>query len=364
LTSLPLLETESEVEIAGLYFHAVRQLGTSLGSVIDAKFREKDAADWFDVIREARLKQKAPVYDDPFDPRFLIKEAVIPGSPVALAIPGFGTEWRESAFKLKGQINKWSHFSVSPTVQNLILVFETIYKVASLSGLDIKSDFALSLDRLRQISDGRWTKTPSTSLIESINDRDAEQYARDLAKKLETMEKRPPVGSAWTGDIGTRKIVIHKALRDVTENGVSIRTSLLPNAEEVISRWLRYYPMGGEASVAADGAVMGYIKGTAHLIGWLGTQQEDEKDPLGFFLEHDYEFTGTDVLDIESGQMLTKVATEPVDWIIKALAVGVPMDSTFNVTTYGQIIFYDENGLAHKIADIHNAVWFPGHLPG
>jgi hypothetical protein len=177
------------------------------------------------------------------------------------------------------------------------------------------------------------------------------------------MEKRPPVGSVWTGEIGTRKIVIHKALRDVTQNGVSIRTSLLPNAEEVISRWLRYYPMGGVANVAKDGAVMGYVKGTAYLIGWLGVQQEDEKEPLGFFLEHDYEFTGEDVLDVVTGQLLSKVSAEPIDWILEALAVGVPPNSTFNVTTYGQIVFSDENGLAHKIADIHNAVWFPGHLP-
>lgn len=363
MTSIPLLESESEVEIAGLYFHAVRKFGNSLGEVVDAKFREKDAADWFEVIRNFRKKEKGAFYDDPFDPRFLVKEAVIPNSPLALAIPGFGSEWRDNAFKLRSQINKWSHFSVSPSVQNLIMVFETIHKAASLSGLAIKDDFGLGLERLNLISQGKWTKSSSNSLIDSINDEDAEQYASQLAKKLEEMEKRPPVGSVWTGDKGTRKIVIHKALRDVTENGVSIRNYLLPNADEVISRWLRYYPMGGEASVAHDGAVMGYRKGTAYLIGWLGVQQEDEKDPLGFFLEQDYEFTGTDVLDVESGQLLSKAANEPIEWIIRALSVGVPVNSTFNVTTYGQIIFYDEIGLAQKIADIHNAVWFPGHLP-
>jgi hypothetical protein len=363
LSEIPLLESESEIEVAGLYFHAVRQFGKSLGHAVDAKFQSKNAPDWFSIIKEARQKEKAPVYDDPFDPRFLIKEAVIPKSPVAMAIPGFGTDWREIAFKLRYQINKWSHFAVAPTVENLILVFETLYKASTLSNLKIAQDFQASLERLRQIESGVWTPKLDGK-TDIIRDSEVNSFTQKFSAKIDAIETRPPVGSVWTGAKGTRKIVIHKALNDVTENGVSIKTSLLPNADEVLTRWLRYYPMGGEAKVAPDGAVMGFRKGTPYLIGWLGVQQEEVPEPQGFFLDHEFEFIGTDIRDVQTGILLSKVSPEPIEWLLDELATGMPIDSVFNVTTYGQIVFEDETGEIRKVSNIHKDVWFPGQLPG
>ena len=360
---IPLLESDSEIEVAGLYFHAVRQFGSSLGAAVDAKFQSKNAPDWFSIIREARLKEKAPVYDDPFDPRFLIKEAVIPKSPVAMAIPGFGPEWRETAFKLRRQINKWSHFAIAPTVENLILVFETLHKASTMSSLAITKDFQASLERLREIASGDWTPAPEAS-TGIVRDAEVKDFTQKFSERIEAIEKRPPVGSVWTGEKGTRKIVIHKALNDVTENGVSIKSSLLPNADEVLTRWLRYYPMGGEAKVAPDGAVMGFRKGTPYLIGWLGVQQEEVSEPQGFFLDHEFEFVGTDIRDVQTGTPLSKVAKEPIEWLLDELAAGMPINSVFNVTTYGQIVFEDESGEIRKMANIHKDVWFPGQLPG
>lgn len=362
MSSIPLLESDSEIEVAGLYFHAVRQFGSSLGAAVDAKFQSKNAPDWFSIIREARLKEKAPVYDDPFDPRFLIKEAVIPKSPVALAIPGFGTEWREEAFKLRRQINKWSHFAVSPTVENLILVFENLLKVSAMSGLAIAKDFQASLERLREIKSGVWTPGIEGT-TDIVRDAEVKDFTQKFSEKIEAIEKRPPVGSIWTGEKGTRKIVIHKALNDVTENGVSIKSSLLPNADEVLTRWLRYYPIGGEAKVAPDGAVMGFRKGTPYLIGWLGVQQEEVSEPQGFFLDHEFEFIGADIRDVQTGILLSKVSPEPIEWLLDELAAGMPIDAVFNVTTYGQIVFEDSTGEIRKMANIHKDVWFPGQLP-
>jgi hypothetical protein len=362
LSSIPLLESDSEIEVAGLYFHAVRQFGNSLGVAVDAKFRSKNAPNWFSIVREARLKEKAPVYDDPFDPRFLIKEAVIPRSPVALAIPGFGTEWRDAAFKLRHQVNKWSHFAVAPTVGNLILVFETLHKASTLSSLSIAQDFEASLERLRKIESGTW-KAGLVSSDDIIQDDEVKSFTQKFSKRIEAIEKRPPVGSVWTGAKGTRKIVIHKALNDVTENGISIKSSLLPNSDEVLARWLRYYPMGGEAKVAPDGAVMGFRKGTPYLIGWLGTQQEEVSEPQGFFLDHEFEFLGKDIMDIQTGILLSKVSAEPIEWLLDELATAMPINSVFNVTTYGQIVFEDETQEIRKVANIHKDVWFPGQLP-
>ena len=360
---IPLLESDSEIEVAGLYFHAVRLFGNSLGLAVDEKFKSRNAQDWFEIIKIARKKEKGPVYDDPFDPRFLIKEAVIPNSPVALAIPGFGAEWRETAFKLRRQINKWSHFAVSPTVENLIPVFETLEKASTMSNLSIAFDFQTSLERLRQIESGVWAPEPKAS-TDIVRDAEVQDFTQKFSERIEAIEKRPPVGSVWTGEKGTRKIVIHKALNDVTENGVSIKSSLLPNADEVLTRWLRYYPMGGEAKVAPDGAVMGFRKGTPYLIGWLGVQQEEVSEPQGFFLDHEFEFIGTDIRDVQTGILLSKVSPEPIQWLLDELATGMPIDSVFNVTTYGQIVFEDETGDIRKVANIHKDVWFPGQLPG
>jgi hypothetical protein len=362
-----LLTSDSEVQIAGLYFQAVRDFGRDLGALVDEKFKSKSAPDWFDIVKKARLAEKAPVYDDPFDPRFLIKEAIIPNSPVAMAIPFYGPQWRETAFALRSQMNKWSHFSVAPTIPNLLAVFETIHRVASLSKMALAEDLIEGIDRLKSLLAGEFqfvdSESDNSAQVAEITDSEARDYAERLASKIEEIEKRPPVGSVWTGAKGTRKIVINKALRDVTENGVSIRSSLGPDADAVVSQWLRYYPMGGEAKVAPDGAVMGFRQGTPYLIGWIGTQQEQETLPKGFFLDHDFEFIGTDVRDVQTGELLSKAAREPIDWLLDELAKAVPIGSVFNVTTYGQIVFEDFSGEFRKVANVHKDIWFPGQLP-
>ena len=360
---IPLLESDSEIEVAGLYFHAVRIFGKSLGTAVDAKFKSKNAPDWFEIVKSARKKEKGSVYDDPFDPRFLIKEAVIPNSPVAMVIPGFGPEWRENAYKLRRQINKWSHFAIAPNIQNLISVFETLHAASTMSNLPIADDFRSSLERLNDLESGSWSPKSKTGVAEII-DADVKTFTEKFAEKMVSIEKRPPIGSVWTGAKGARKIVIHKALNDVTENGVSIKTSLLPNADEVLTRWLRYYPMGGEARVAPDGAVMGFRKGTPYLIGWLGVQQEEVSEPQGFFLDHEFEFIGTDIRDVQTGMLLSKVSREPIDWLLDDLATGMPIESVFNVTTYGQIVFEDESGEIRIVTNTHKDIWFPGQLPG
>lgn len=362
-----LLTSNSEVQIAGLYFQAVRDFGRDLGVLVDAKFKSKNASDWFEIVKKARLAENAPVYDDPFDPRFLIKEAIIPNSPVALAIPGFSPQWRENAFTLRGLMNKWSHFSVAPTMANLLSVFERIHIAASLSKMNLADELTEAIERLKSALLGEFdfdaTTSTNASLVREIADGEVKEYADRLASKIQEIEKRPPVGSIWTGAKGTRKIVINKALRDVTENGVSIRSSLGPDADAVVSQWLRYYPMGGEAKVAPDGAVMGFRQGTPYLIGWIGIQQEEETLPKGFFLDHDFEFTGTDVRDVQSGELLSKTAREPIDWLLDELAKAVPIGSVFNVTTYGQIVFEDFSGEFRKVANVHKDIWFPGQLP-
>ena len=363
MSQIPLLESDSEIEVAGLYFHSVKQFGIELGSIVDQKFKSKNAPEWFETVRKARLKEdKGPVYDDPLDPRFLIKEAIIPRSPVALAIPGYNTDWRELAFKLRSQFNKWSHFSVVPTIANLIVVLEILHLASKMSYLKLAEDFELAIERLKQIDSGGWTPQKVAPLdIETSSA--AKSFVDKIARKAEHSLRRPPVGSEWVGVKATRKVIISKAMRDVTENGVSIKKSLGPQADEIVTQWLRYYPMGGEARVAPDGAVMGYRKGVPYLIGWIGVQQQEEKEPVGFFLDNGYQFLGNDVRDIETGQLLSQAAKEPIEWIIKKLSESMEVETIFNVTTYGQIVTDNAQGVPVKVLDVHKDVWFPGQLP-
>lgn len=362
---IPLLSSDSEVEIAGVYFSSVKVFGESLGKSIDDVFVRKGASDWFRIIREVRIKeQKSAVYDDPFDPRFLLKEAVIPNSPLPLAIQGYGTIWREMAFKLRDQINKWSHFSTLPTIPNLIAVFESMHLISSLSKLEIRFELEASLQRMYAIIEGRWVAQKNTVGTADATDSDAKKYAEKVAQKIEEIGKRPPVGSVWTGEKGTRRIVINKSLRDVTESGISIRESLGANSEEIVSQWLRYFPAGGEARVASDGAVMAFKKGTPYLIGWLDGKSKTDEEPSGFFLDDDYEFLGTDIRDVQSRELLSIMAKEPIDWLLKKISVKIPIGSFFNVTNYGVVVFENANGEFENIAEVHKDQWFPGQLPG
>ena len=363
--NLPLLNSDSEVEIAGVYFSSVKLFGLSLGKAVDKVFVGKGAPNWFEIIREVRQKeQKSAVYDDAFDPRFLLKEAVIPNSPLQMAMPGYGFGWKDTAYKLRDQINKWSHFSTSPTIPNLVSVFESMCSIASLSNLEILGDLEASLQRMKAISIGEWQPTSLPPLAANEADDEARKYADKVAEKIAEIEKRPPVGSVWTGEKGTRKIIINKALRDVTENGISLRPDLGPHSEEVVSKWLRYFPAGGEAKVAPDGAVMGFKKGTPYLIGWLGSKATEAPEPTGFYLDHDFEFLGTDIRDIQSRELLSVMAGEPIGWLLDELARQIPIGSVFNVTNYGKVIFENTKGEAVRIAEVHKDVWFPGQLPG
>jgi hypothetical protein len=70
------------------------------------------------------------------------------------------------------------------------------------------------------------------------------------------------------------------------------------------------------------------------------------------------------VRNVQTGQLLSKVAREPSEWLLDELAKAVPIGSVFNVTTYGQIVFEDLSGEFKKVADVHKDIWFPGQLPG
>jgi hypothetical protein len=110
---------------------------------------------------------------------------------------------------------------------------------------------------------------------------------------------------------------------------------------------------------------MAYIKGTPTMVGWFGPAPDEDTDNVrGFVLPREYEFTGTDIIDVETRSMLSKNAGEPVKDHLALLAKRVSPGAKLNITDYGDLFEPVEEGEPTRIARFHKGIWFVGQLPG
>lgn len=359
-----LLESEDEIAIAGIIHFFARKFGQELGDQVNSSLTLNATPNWFISLKQARQAAGQPTYDDFHDPRFLLKECLDEEGIVHFGISGFNIEWKVTATFLRRRLNSWYHGSLEPNLENFIQIIEPLRALADKSKLTIEPLLMASLNRARAIESGHYAQKPGQVSV-AVNIADAE-FAKKLVEKKAAMEKRPPVGSEWTGTRGTRKIVISKILNDVTENGTSIRGQLGPDPDEVIESWLRYYPLGGEAKVAQDGAVMGFKLGQAYLIGWLGGESNaSESDQVqGFILPYEYIFTHSDVRDLASGKLLSVDAKENPAAVIMKLENHLTEGDFFSATAYGELVLEKDLGTPKVLTTVHKDIWFTGHLPG
>jgi len=359
-----LLESDDEIAIAGIIHFFARKFGQELGDQVNSSLALNASPNWFMSLKQARQAAGQPTYDDFHDPRFLLKECLDEEGIVHFGIAGFNIEWKVTATFLRRRLNSWYHGSLEPNLENFIQVIEPLRTLAEKSKLTIEPLLIASLNRARAIQSGHYVHKPGTSTV-ALTVADAE-FAKKLVEKKVAIEKRPPVGSEWTGTRGTRKIVISKILNDVTENGTSIRDQLGSDPDAVIESWLRYYPLGGEAKVAEDGAVMGFKLGQAYLIGWLGGEPETkEPDQVqGFILPYDYIFTHNDVRDLASGKLLSVDAKENPAAVIKKLEKHLSEGDFFSATAYGELVLESDLEKQTILTTVHKDIWFSGHLPG
>ena len=352
-----MVEKGSPVEIAGTFAVVVREFGNQLGATVDARFSAVGVPDWFVKIRDVRRNAGLPLYDDKFDPRFLLKETTLEDSPVRDAISGFDEHWRREGYILLRRINSWQHFSVEPNVQNLEIVMAQIWDLALQSGLPMAQSLAALVKRLRNIRDGVYISVEPAIAPKIENSIDV-AFSTKLLEKVVEHTKHPPIGAPWNGPLGNRRIVISKALRDVTEKGISI-LSQLPGGEDQAERWLRYYPRGGEARVSEDGAVTGFIKGQPTLIGWIDVSEYENMSEIhGFMSMDEYIFTGDDIETASAGERLSKVAKEPILPLIAALSEVVPVGTKINKTSFDELVVQNDDGTMRKIAHVHPGIWF------
>lgn len=358
-----LIEAEDEVVIAGTIHSYARIFGSELGEQVNAKLSQKGSPAWFATLRQSRKDAGLVVYDDYRDPRFLLKEALDDDGIVHFGINNFDPEWKLVAAKLRRKLNSWFHGSLEPNLDTLLQLLEGMRFLAEKSNLPVASNILANVNRARAIEAGIY-KPARPAANPEVTEED-KAFAEKLKSKKDEIIKRPPVGSEWLGAKGTRKIVISKVLHDVTENGVSIKNQLGDDPDEVVKSWLRYYPNGGEAKVADDGAVMGYSRGQAYLIGWLNAEQElASSDLKGFALPYEYIFTGNDVRDVVSGKLLSASALESTTQLLAKIK-DVSLEGDFlSITPYGEILRQDEASEPLIVAVAHKNIWFSGHLPG
>lgn len=360
---------DNEITIAGTIHYFARQFGVELGEQVNSHLIENASPSWFATLKADRRAAGLPTYDDFKDSRFLLKEALDTDGIVHFGVQGFDNEWRIIATPLRRKLNAWFHGSLEPSLSTFLQLTEGLRFLAERSGLPVYKQLVASVNKARQIEAGSF-KEAIAETLPTPTPSDAE-FAAKLAEKQAEIVKRPPVGAEWLGSKGTRKIVISKIMNDVTENGASIRAKLGSNPQEVIDSWLRYYPNGGEAKVADDGAVMGFRLGQAYLIGWLSQDpilsqapNQNQSTVLGFALPYEYIFTHNDVRELSSGKLLSVDAVEDPKRVIEALGVALEEGEFFSATAYGELISqaeFEENKL---ITTVHKNIWFKGHLPG
>lgn len=359
-----LLESADEIAIAGTIHYFVRRFGQELGEQVDLKLKTKASPNWFLALKQARKAAGLPTYDDVHDPRFLLKECLDDDGIVHFGINGFDSEWKLNAAVLRRKLNSWFHGSLEPNLTTFIPLVELLNNLAERSKLAVSINLNAALIRARSIEAGHYIPTlPQKSVPQNLQD---SEFIEKLKAKKAAIVKRPPIGSEWTGAKGTRKIVISKVMNDVTENGNSIKNQLGPDPDEVIKSWLRYYPLGGEAKVADDGAVMGFKLGQAYLIGWLGESPATSSSNAfqGFVLPHEYIFTRNDVRDLTTGKLLSVDANEGTTGIIQELANKLDEGEIFSATPYGELVLSNDEGEPRLLTRVHKDIWFKGHLPG
>jgi len=288
----PLLEAGDAAECAGLQYLVTRDFGRALYQEVDQRFQEHRVRTWFEQIQAERRDRGLMEYHDPKDLRFLLKELTWHRSVTRMLFPGITSTWDENARALSRLLNLWAHHDIEPSVGNIKILLELFKIVAKGLGLStFHYHVGLHLARAELILEGKWIQKAGAASVPQ----EAADYVNQAVEKNKEFKKRPPVGHEWIGRPGKRRVKLSLALRDITENGQSIRGELGPNPEKKISDWLKRYPRGGDLYIDDDGAVMGYVKGVAHLVGWLG--EEPKPIPEASYLKGDeFVFDGQDLI--------------------------------------------------------------------
>jgi len=359
--SLPV--DDDEVTILGIISAIERSAALEFAEYLGHQFDALDQNEWFEDVRHYRKSLGQPfTYKHPADLRFIINEAVQEDSQIWHLIPNMNNAWSTAAHTLQGRLNSYHHGQLKPDLHSLLQMANLFVAITSSAGLAV-ADWGRALTtRVKDILSGAYEKCSPPSILAPAAPAEVTQK---YDKTREELLKRPPLGSRWLGNKPGRKITLDRRTRDLYEDGISVADELGDIREGTVTTWLRYFPLGGEVWIAQDGAAMGYVKGVARMVGWFGPEPEGKSDSVrGFVVPKDFEFTGGDVKDLESGQFLSSSSEEPVGDLIEVLSQRLCPGDRFSITDYGDIFKPSTEGELKRVTRAHKGIWFEGQLPG
>jgi hypothetical protein len=364
--SFTLPQDSNDVTILGIMASMEIAAAKEFSEFLNNQFKAAGELDWFENIRHFRKSLGAPFnYNSANDLRFVLNEATQHDSQIWHLIPNMNQIWVNAADNLRKKLNQLHHQQLRPDLSTLFQISTLFQQVTEGPGLEVAGWARAVKSRVQAILAG--TYKPSEVLAPEP---DKPKAVKEIEQQYQTVkrefEQRPPWGAKWAGEKPGRELTLDRHTRDIYDsNGVSVKHELGQLSGQVTAMWLRYFPLGGEVWVGEDGATMAYIKGTPTMVGWFGPAPDEDKDNVrGFVLPREYEFTGTDILDVESRSMLSNNAGEPISEHLALLSKGIPEGSKLNITDYGDLFIPVDDGEPKRITRMHKGIWFPGQLPG
>ncbi len=394
-------ERDSYGEIMKGYFSLMRGFGIELGMRCDAVLSELDGVNWWaELVSQRRDEQenrwKGSV--NRFDPGLMLPEYVWRlDSPLAKALSS-KPDSRAIAKKIQIARNSWVHFTTAPGPLELQDVATLVKQFASLNDLKISTMATRMINRLERIRNGRYqpfndviarwridnpsTPAPAASPAADQTMPGVEQppqpdpgveqppqpdpAAETIEVEAPAIERRPPIGGRWTGEIPAGRF-IPSAIGDLVDPGrgdglrARVDADLWPRKRRL---WLAARPLGGVWVDELDGAVGGYVDNVPRLLGYLGDEPDDGL-ARGFLTPRYYEVSAGRIVDLDSGLALEDVvsadAREAAQDTQKTVADSTPQRAGLRLSTYGDLVAITDDGVM-RVAVVEPAHWFPGHL--
>jgi len=357
--SLILPEGEYPQMVAGAAYWIGQTFGEELGTYIHNVYKADGQHKWFSELKQYRTANgQSFAFDDYKDPRFILGEQLKKDSTLPEIIPNWDEAWRSTAFTVRSKLQSWGHHRANPSIMNLKVLAETMGQLVA--GYEMEDSIKALIGRCNAILNKSYVQPARPLIIDLPID------TEPVVEIVEQYRAKPPIGSRWTSERPTRKLWLSSATGDVTESGRSVKNQLGVGADSILAKWLIYYPSGGEVFVDdKSGAVIGFKKGDAYLIGWFGTEPDYGEDVIrGFFTDKEYIYTGDDVQEIASElSLMESIGNETIE-LISDLAKRVKPGQKLLITDYGDIaVEKDEDGFV-KVGTATLSNWFRGHLPG
>lgn len=366
MASFALPVDDNDITILGIMASLELAAANEFSEFLDLRFKAAGDHDWFERIRQYRRSVNSAFnYLAPKDLRFVLGEATLQDSQIWHLIPNINQMWVNAADGLRRKLNQLHHQQLKPDLNTLYQIASLFDAVTTGPGLAVSAWARAIKGRAQDILSGKF-EGPTDSPVTISKPAELSEIEKEYEQVKREIEKRPPWGARWTGPKPDRKLTLDRRTRDIYDaNGDSVKSELGQIADQVIGLWLRYFPLGGEVWVDVDGAAMAYLKGTATMVGWFGpAPDENTRVVRGFVLPKEYEFLGVDIVDLDSGKLLTQSALEPVDEQISLLGTFLAAGTKLNITDYGDLFVPVPEGEPERLARMHKGIWFQGQLPG